>query len=463
MATVQEALEGLGDPEILHIINISGGKDSAALAVHVKEQYPRIHEAAIYLFCDTGTELPETYEYLRRLEAFLGKPVQRLTALATHGIREKPGRTAFEVFLNEQFSGFLPNPQARWCTRVLKIEPFEAFVGGRRAFTYLGVRADENREGYVARKPPVLSHRPNIVAVYPFKDDGLRLRDIKKLLEQSGLGIPEYYQWRSRSGCYFCFYQQAAEWQGLADRHPDLFQKAQGFERKEGLQRFTWVAGRTLEQVVANRRIGGIPRPRRRRGMHHLPPLEEWLLRSRRATRRQLRSSEPKCQPGCDFFVTTVPCPAMTICMTRRFSGRLVGSGFSPSSSSIRRRKRSSTASIRRPPIRCRSSSPAPPVMARRTFAGRCGRLSRVTRSVGVRQSLSDASSFTIRRIGTTWPDVDDTSLYRSVKIHFIRDLSGWAPQQGAEWEPEKEAAAAKVLPVDLRSRGGGDLPHRRE
>ncbi|MCK9588025.1 MAG: hypothetical protein M0Q93_01520 [Terrimicrobiaceae bacterium] len=38
-----------------------------------------------------------------------------------------------------------------------------------------------------------------------------------------------------------------------------------------------------------------------------------------------------------------------------------------------------------------------------------------------------------------TWPDAEDKSLYRLVKIHFIRDLSGWAPQQGAEWEPEKE------------------------
>jgi hypothetical protein len=37
------------------------------------------------------------------------------------------------------------------------------------------------------------------------------------------------------------------------------------------------------------------------------------------------------------------------------------------------------------------------------------------------------------------WPDSDDESLYREVRIHFIRDLSGWAPQQGATWEPDKE------------------------
>jgi len=39
----------------------------------------------------------------------------------------------------------------------------------------------------------------------------------------------------------------------------------------------------------------------------------------------------------------------------------------------------------------------------------------------------------------TSWPISNENSLYRTVTIHFIRDLSGWAPQQGTAWEPEKE------------------------
>lgn len=38
------------------------------------------------------------------------------------------------------------------------------------------------------------------------------------------------------------------------------------------------------------------------------------------------------------------------------------------------------------------------------------------------------------------WPESKDSVLYRPVRIHFIRDLSGWAPQQGAEWESDKQA-----------------------
>jgi hypothetical protein len=45
----------------------------------------------------------------------------------------------------------------------------------------------------------------------------------------------------------------------------------------------------------------------------------------------------------------------------------------------------------------------------------------------------------------TAWPDSADPSLYRSVTVHFIRDLSGWVPQEGAEWEPEKEALLLRL------------------
>ncbi len=43
-----------------------------------------------------------------------------------------------------------------------------------------------------------------------------------------------------------------------------------------------------------------------------------------------------------------------------------------------------------------------------------------------------------------SWPESKDENLYRPVKIHFIRDLSGWAPQQGAGWEPDKEELLQK-------------------
>jgi 3'-phosphoadenosine 5'-phosphosulfate sulfotransferase (PAPS reductase)/FAD synthetase len=248
MASIQEALASVGDPNVRHIVSISGGKDSAALAIHMRQRYPEIPTE--YVFCDTHCELPETEDYLNQLEALLGVEIQRRDAFNVLDIKRK-NRNPFEFYLNELYGGFLPSPRTRWCTRALKIEVFEEFVGNTHAFSYIGIRGDEDREGYRWRKPPAISERPNIIPVYPFKDDGLGLDDVFRILEDSGIGLPDYYRWRSRSGCYFCFYQQIAEWQGLKEEHPDLFEDAKRFEKVEGDKRYTWVDGRTLDEIAA--------------------------------------------------------------------------------------------------------------------------------------------------------------------------------------------------------------------
>ena len=245
VATLQEAL---ADKEARHIVSFSGGKDSTALAIYLLANYPELKLE--FLFCDTGAELKETYDFIERFEAIFGVQIKRLNALDSLGIKAKGGRTPFDVYLKEHYGGFLPSPQARWCTRMLKIKPFEEEIGSDRAYSYIGIRADEKRLGYQQRKKPVvLSEAPNIIPVYPFKDDGLGLEDIKRILNDSGLGLPSYYSWRSRSGCYFCFYQKIGEWQGLKENHPVLFEKAKFYEKEENGRRYTWVAGRSLDDI----------------------------------------------------------------------------------------------------------------------------------------------------------------------------------------------------------------------
>jgi len=248
MASMQEAIDAIDShPEIRHIVSISGGKDSAALAIYLRQNYPQI--PAEYVFCDTCCELPETEVSLERLQGLLGKEIVRLNALDLLGIPHKPGRNPFDIWLREVYGSYLPSPRSRWCTRVLKIAPFEAYIGDAYVFSYIGIRGDEDRQGYVPKKPPKLSQRPNIVPVYPFKDDSIGLADVKRILEESGLGLPEYYAWRSRSGCYFCFYQQIGEWQGLREHHRDLFAKAKAYETKRDGKQFTWVDGGTLDAI----------------------------------------------------------------------------------------------------------------------------------------------------------------------------------------------------------------------
>ncbi len=46
----------LSDKPVRYILALSGGKDSSALAVFMKDKVPDME----YVFCDTGEELPET-------------------------------------------------------------------------------------------------------------------------------------------------------------------------------------------------------------------------------------------------------------------------------------------------------------------------------------------------------------------------------------------------------------------
>lgn len=183
----------MSDKNLRHILGLSGGKDSTALAIYLKDRIPDIE----YVFCDTEKELPETYEYLSRLETFLGKKITWL---------KHDGR-GFDHWM-VVYGGYLPSPQNRWCTKHLKLKPYEKYIGDDDVVSYVGIRADEDREGLISTKP-------NIKTVFPFKEEGINKEDVFRILEDSGVGIPEYYKWRSRSGCYFCFFQQKIEWVGL--------------------------------------------------------------------------------------------------------------------------------------------------------------------------------------------------------------------------------------------------------
>lgn len=312
---------------VRHVMGISGGKDSAALAIYLKDKYP--HLDIEYYCCDTGKELDETYQLINSLESYLGKPIKRLKAA-----QDSP-EDSFDHFV-KVYGGYLPSSSARWCTKKLKLEPFEQFVGNDPVISYVGIRGDEDREGYISKKPNIQSifpfrrniwsedvvskvlHQetlPRLVATYEqltmtekqaqrilplvrtplsrgctqsYKlnslldasvtlfnravfgmlrdtayplaketefallenEDNLVRDDIFKLLRESGVGVPAYYEKiefevdgqkgeyaRSRSGCFFCFFQQKIEWVWLYEQHPELFARAMEYER-EG---YTWM------------------------------------------------------------------------------------------------------------------------------------------------------------------------------------------------------------------------------
>lgn len=228
-----------------HVLGLSGGKDSAALAVYMRQHHPEIE--IDYFFTDTGKELPEVYEFLNRLEGFLGKPIVSLN----------PDRD-FDFWL-KQYKSFLPSAQTRWCTRQLKLRPFEHWIqkflsDGIEVVSYVAIRADEQyREGYS-------SNKDQLKIRLPFMNAGIDKAGVMELLDSSGLGLPKYYNWRSRSGCTFCFFQQKIEWVRLMEHHPESFEEAKAYEKTavESGSPFTWSQGESLEDLSQPERIAQI-------------------------------------------------------------------------------------------------------------------------------------------------------------------------------------------------------------
>jgi hypothetical protein len=234
------------------VLGLSGGRDSAALAVFMRQHHPKIEVE--YFFTDTGKELPEVYEYLVLLEGFLGKPIKRLN----------PDRT-FDFWLT-QYKNFLPSPKTRWCTRQLKIRPFEQWIqpdldAGIKVVSYVAIRGDEEfREGYAAT-------HPNLSVQLPFREHSIDKEGVIEILEAAGIGLPSYYRWRSRSGCTFCFFQQKIEWVRLMEEHPEAFEEAKAYEKTavEHGSPFTWSPGESLHDLSQPQRVAQIREDHTRR------------------------------------------------------------------------------------------------------------------------------------------------------------------------------------------------------
>ena len=222
--------------EIKHILGLSGGKDSAALAVHMNKKYPDLDIE--YFFTDTGYELKETYDFLNKLKTRLDKPIHYINP-----------RNSFDYYL-KKYNNFLPSATARWCTIEMKLKSMEAWLKpaldkGQEIITYVGIRYDER--GRVGYKPT----NDLIKAKFPFIEDCIDKEGVMEILDSSGLGLPDYYKWRSRSGCTFCFFQRRSEWIGLMENNPSAWEHAKSLEKQatDNASAFTWIKDMPLTEL----------------------------------------------------------------------------------------------------------------------------------------------------------------------------------------------------------------------
>lgn len=223
-----------------HVVALSGGKDSTAMALRLAEVEPRDYT---YVCTPTGNELPEMFAHWRSLGELLGKPITPVMAGSLVGLIKKQNA--------------LPNWRQRWCTRMLKIEPFAAWMMAQGDVTaYVGLRADEaEREGgdYAAI--------PGVVTRFPMREWGWTVTDVWKYLDERGVSVPR------RTDCGVCFFQRLIEWYELWRDHPEIWREGEELEEAIGHTfrspgRDTWPASmRGLRERFEN---GDVPRDTRK-------------------------------------------------------------------------------------------------------------------------------------------------------------------------------------------------------
>jgi len=203
-----------------HVVGLSGGKDSTALALRLAEVEPRDYE---YICNETGNELPGMQEHWGRLEQILGKEI----------IRVRHERGLVEECTKKRM---LPNVFARWCTRTLKIEPTLEYMESlpKGSVLYVGLRADEEeRKGLFG---------DDVEVRFPMREWGWKESDVWEYLESRNVCIPK------RTDCALCPYQRLGEWRDLYFNYPDLYAEGVRLEEEIGATirspgRDTWPAG----------------------------------------------------------------------------------------------------------------------------------------------------------------------------------------------------------------------------
>ena len=135
-----------------HIVALSGGKDSTALALRLKEINPC--QMYVYVCTPTGDELPEMEVHWDLLESILNQPIIRL---------HHPDHQDIYSLIDD--FKMLPNFQKRFCTRILKIESIQYFYNlVKPAIVYVGLRADEKkREGNNLLDPDIEQSFPMLL------------------------------------------------------------------------------------------------------------------------------------------------------------------------------------------------------------------------------------------------------------------------------------------------------------
>lgn len=175
------------------------------------------------VFCDTGAEMPETYEYLEYFQPWLKKKYgQEVVVLSVDKMPELYFPANRMNIYDKYYKGkTIPFIMTRDCTDKWKIKPKERWMKQNNITdNYMGIDAGE-------------AHRVkgDDLKYYPLVKEGIDLAGCIEIIKNAGLDVPV------KSGCYFCPFQGVKGFRALKRNHPELFQKAIELENRSIIRR----------------------------------------------------------------------------------------------------------------------------------------------------------------------------------------------------------------------------------
>lgn len=270
----------------LVIASISGGKDSAALAIALQEASIPF----VAVFADTGWEAPETYAHLEVMERVLGVTIHRVGF---------PGGMRAKVLARAGF----PARMQRWCTVELKVKPLDAFAlalgekEDRAVLQAVGIRAEES-EKRAAMAEVEHDDSRDLTVWRPLLH--WTIEDVLAAHHRAGLPVnPLYQRGHERVGCWPCIYSSKAEIRLWAEQDPEGVKALAALELEaeaERARRNAEEPGRYSHEVASffqAREVTKLPDGKRVYLPVHVDKVIEWARTDRGGKQMPLIREEP--------------------------------------------------------------------------------------------------------------------------------------------------------------------------
>lgn len=262
---------------MIHVVSVSGGKDSTALYCWAIEQFGA--EGFRAVFADTGHEHPVTYNYLRNLPTIAkGPAIEWVKADFTEKVKRKgkipQGNPFLDMWL---WKGRAPSARAQFCTEHLKLRPILKWLeenrGDDEPVMYTGIRAGESvrRSKMPAREWAPLydcyTERPLLEWTEPQVFAFLKKHNVEP--------NPLYAEGFRRVGCFPCIHARKSE---LARLPEWAWEKLTSWEK---------IAGRTWFSPLKPGQITTVDE------------MKEWSKTTHGGTQFDLWSEDAKDIPSC--------------------------------------------------------------------------------------------------------------------------------------------------------------------